>query len=100
MSKTLAEIFESFTSVMELLRDPRFQDLLENYERAKRTFIVAYDLEDDVRSDTLFEAGKNYKLKPEDYLTAFSEFIKQRRKGNRSNFDFTEQAEKLEYQCT
>jgi type I restriction enzyme R subunit len=78
MAKALAEIFDSFTSVMELLRDPQFQYLLENYERAKRTFLVGYEVEDVVHSKPMFEAGGKFGLKPEDYLTAFAEFVKQR----------------------
>ena len=78
MARSLPEIFESFTSVIELLRDPQFQDLLENYERAKKVFLVGYEVKDEVRSEVLFEAGGKYGLKPEDYLTAFSEFVKQK----------------------
>jgi type I restriction enzyme R subunit len=80
MAKSLAEIFDSFSSVIELLRDPRFQDLLENYERAKKTFLVGYEIEDDVHSEILFEAGGKYGLKPEDYLVAFADFVKQKEK--------------------
>ena len=75
MAKPLVEIFESFTNVMELLRNPEFQDMLENYERAKKTFIVGYEVQDDVTSELLF-AREGSVLKPEDYLLAFSEFIK------------------------
>ncbi len=80
MAKALAEIFESFTSIMDLLRDPQFQHLLENYERAKRTFLVGYEVQDDVHSEIMFEAGGKFGLKPEDYLTAFAEFVKQKEK--------------------
>jgi type I restriction enzyme R subunit len=76
MAKALADIFDSFTSVMELLRNPQFQYLLENYERSKRTFIIGYEVEDIVHSATIFEAAGKIGLRPEDYLVAFSEFIK------------------------
>ena len=76
MSKSLPEIFESFTSVMELLRNEQFQKLLVDYERAKKVFLVGYEVQDDVSSMTLFEAEGRYGLKPEDYLLAFSEFVK------------------------
>lgn len=75
MAKPLVEIFGSFTNVMELLRNPEFQDMLENYERAKKTFIVGYEVQDEVTSELLF-AREGSVLKPEDYLLAFSEFIK------------------------
>ncbi len=78
MAKSLPEIFESFSSIIELLRDPHFQDFFENYERAKRVFMVGYEVQDEVHSEVLFEAGGKYGLKPEDYLMAFSEFIKQK----------------------
>jgi type I restriction enzyme R subunit len=76
MAKELAHIFESFSSVMELLRDEKFQDLLLNYERKKKVFFVGYEVEDDVSSDILFDRGGNL-LKPEDYLMAFSKFVKE-----------------------
>jgi type I restriction enzyme R subunit len=80
MAKAFSEIFESFTSIMDLLRDPQFQEMLENYERAKRTFLVGYEIRDDVHSQILFEAGGKYGLKPEDYLVAFADFVKQKEK--------------------
>jgi len=76
MLKPFNEIFESFSSVMELLRNEKFQDLLINYERAKKVFFVGYEVTDNVSSEILFEADGRYGLKPEDYLIAFSEFIK------------------------
>jgi type I restriction enzyme R subunit len=78
MAKSLPEIFESFTSVMELLRDPQFQDMLENYERAKKVFLVGYEVIDEVHSDILFYTKTKSGLKPDDYLTAFADFIMQK----------------------
>lgn len=75
MPQTFLEIFSSFTSVMHLLRDKKFQWLLENYERAKKTFMVGYDVVDEVSSNILFVAGEKNDLKPEDYLFEFSEFV-------------------------
>ena len=74
MAKELSEIFESFSSVMELLRNEKFQDLLVNYERAKKVFLVGYEVQDEVSSNVLFDSGGNI-LKPEDYLLAFTKFI-------------------------
>lgn len=78
MAKSFPEIFNSFSSVMELLRNEKFQDLLENYERAKKVFLVGYEVQDTVSSTVLFEADGRSDLKPEDYLLAFSEFVKQK----------------------
>ncbi|MBP7230447.1 MAG: hypothetical protein KBA28_00845 [Syntrophaceae bacterium] len=80
MAKSLPEIFESFTSVMELLRNEKFQKLLVDYERAKKVFLVGYEVQDEVSSATLFEAEGRYGLKPADYLMAFSEFVKHKEK--------------------
>ncbi len=76
MPKPLDQILGSFTSVMELLRNQEFQRLLENYERAKKSFYVGYGVEDTVSSKLIFEAGGKYDLKANDYLTEFSEFVK------------------------
>ena len=76
MAKSFSDIFDSFSSVMELLRDPKFQDELVNFERAKRVFLVGYEIKDDVSSELLF-AREGSVLKPEDYLLAFSKFIKE-----------------------
>ena len=78
MAKALNQIFESFTSVMDLLRNPQFQDLLENYERGKTAFLVGYEIQDEVSSEVLFEALGERDLKPEDYLLAFSKFVKEK----------------------
>jgi type I restriction enzyme, R subunit len=80
MAKKFEEIFGSFTSVMDLLRNKDFQFLLENYERAKKVFLVGYEIRDDVSSQTLFVADGKHDLKPEDYITAFNEFVKKNEK--------------------
>jgi len=61
---------------MELLRNEKFQDLLVNYERAKKVFLVGYEVQDDVSSQVLFDREGNI-LKPEDYLLAFSKFVRE-----------------------
>jgi type I restriction enzyme R subunit len=67
------QLKNKFDKTMELLRNPHFQELLENYTRAKRSFWVAYDVEDTVSSRQLF--GKYDK--PEDYLEAFTRFVQE-----------------------
>jgi type I restriction enzyme R subunit len=76
MAKPFTDIFESFSSVMELLRNEKFQDLLVNYERAKRVFLVGYEVQDEVSSEILFARERSI-LKPDDYLLAFSKFVKE-----------------------
>lgn len=80
MAKEFSEIFDTFKNVMDLLRNPEFQDLLENYERAKSTFMIGYEIQDVVHSDLLFEASGKSALKPEDYLLEFAKFIKEKEK--------------------
>ena len=76
MAKEFYQIFESFSSVMELLRNEKFQDLLMNYERAKKTFIIGYEVQDEVSSEIMI-LREDKVLKPEDYLIAFSKFVRE-----------------------
>jgi type I restriction enzyme R subunit len=65
---------ERFTGTMATLRDKKFQELLDNYDRAKNPFYIAYETEDAVSSGYLLRHnGRPYE--PQDYLSAFSDFI-------------------------
>jgi type I restriction enzyme R subunit len=68
---------EDFTETMEILRNPDFLNLLENYPRPPKTFLVDYAIRDVVSSTWIVRdaAGKEYK--PDDYLSIFSEFVKE-----------------------
>jgi type I restriction enzyme R subunit len=66
----------AFTETMALLRNKQFQDLLLNYDRARVPFYVAYGTEDRVTSELLYTAHEGSQ-KPQEYLNAFSFFIKQ-----------------------
>jgi type I restriction enzyme, R subunit len=68
-------IKKDFTNTLKLLRNQEFQNLLVNYERAKRTFLVGYEVDDVVVSDRISRYGLFEK--PEDYLESFSKFIKE-----------------------
>ena len=74
--KLPGKIKSDFTDTMNLLRNKDFQDLLLNYERAKRTFLVGYEIEDDVSSDVMIRIGGDYQ-KPEDYLDSFTRFVRE-----------------------
>ncbi len=75
-SELPGKLATSFTDTMQLLRDIAFQDLLVNYPRPKRTFVVAYSTEDTVTSEWMVrEGGKDYR--PVDYLIAFAQFVKE-----------------------
>ena len=65
-----------FSGTMALLRDKKFQYLLINYERAKREFLVGYEVEDAVTSEVMIRAGSQYQ-KPEDYLDSFARFVRE-----------------------
>lgn len=67
---------ENFANTMNLLRNQKFQDLLVNYERAKRQFWVGYEVADDVSSEVMIRKGSAYQ-KPEDYLDSFARFVKE-----------------------
>jgi type I restriction enzyme R subunit len=67
---------DDFTAEMQLLRDPVFQDLLINYPRKPRTFLVAYGATDEVRSEWLIRGADGREYKPNDYLQAFEQFVR------------------------
>ncbi len=66
-----------FTGTMKLLRDKSFQDLLVNYPRPTRTFIRADAYEDHVSSGWLVRDAAGREYKPEDYLEAFAQFVRE-----------------------
>jgi len=65
----------NFTGIMALLRNSDFQNLLVNYPRAPRTFLVAYETEDVVTSSYLIRDVAGNEYHPEDYLTQFARFV-------------------------
>lgn len=70
-----ANLKNKFTETMNILRNKKFLELLQNYDRAKKPFYVAYENQDFVASEYIFKYGEK-SLKPEEYLTVFSEFIR------------------------
>lgn len=68
---------ERFTDVMALLRDPEFQRLLMNYPKPPRIFLVAHETVDEVSSSRVIRGADGKDYRPEDYLTAFSRFIRE-----------------------
>lgn len=75
---TLAvNIRTSFTDTMGLLRDPDFQQLLRDYPRRVKSFLVAPTVTDTVESEWLIKAGVGQAYKPEDYLQAFAAFVRE-----------------------
>jgi len=68
---------EDFTGTMALLRNPEFQDLLLHYPRPERSMLVAIGNVDQVSSRYIFRDSAGNQYKPEDYLSAFSTFVKE-----------------------
>ena len=68
---------KNFTETMALLRNEKFQELLVDYRRKPRTFLVAYDTVDDVTSAVVISDPLGKKWKPEDYLAAFTRFVRE-----------------------
>src|SRR5262249_10922307 len=71
------KIAGDFTATMQVLRNHAFQDLLVNYPRPQRTFVVAYPTEDTVSSTWLIRGADGKEYKPEDYLAAFACFVRE-----------------------
>nr|MDQ3624168.1 restriction endonuclease subunit R [Verrucomicrobiota bacterium] len=69
-----ARLRDNFTDTMRLLRTPAFQQLLTDYPRAKRLFIIAHEAQDTVSSQLVERYGPFPSA--EDYLGAFSAFVR------------------------
>jgi len=67
----------SFTGTMATLRKPEFQKLLVDYPRTPRVFLVAHEAEDVVSSEWRVRGADGKEYKPDDYLNAFAEFVRQ-----------------------
>lgn len=62
---------------MKILQSEGFLNLCDNYQRPKKTFIIAEEAEDYVTSELVFRAADGKELKPADYLQLFEKFIKE-----------------------
>lgn len=71
-AELLQKLKDDFTGTMKILRDKDFHDLLVNYQRAKRQFLVGYEIQDEVTSEKLIMGEK-----PSDYLNMFMKFVKE-----------------------
>jgi type I restriction enzyme R subunit len=65
-----------WAATMRILRDPAFQDLLENYPRARSPFLIAESVEDEVASGYLIHTADGRSVRPDDYLAAFERFVR------------------------
>ncbi len=67
---------KNFAETITLLRNKGFQKLLENYQRRPKSFLVAYETQDEVSSQYAFRIA-DAEIKPEDYIKAFEKFVKE-----------------------
>jgi len=65
-----------FVATMKLLRNREFQDLLVTYIRRPKSFIKAIETQDLVTSEWRVRGTDGKEYKPQDYLTAFAEFVR------------------------
>ena len=63
---------KDFSGTMKTLRDSGFQDLVLNYPRAQRSFVIAQETVDTVSSEALVMGQR-----PEDYLDSFARFVRE-----------------------
>jgi type I restriction enzyme R subunit len=76
-AKELPEKIESdFVNTIKLLRNQQFQELLADYPRKSKSFIIAYETKDVVISEKLFRTMDGKEIKAADYIEAFSDFVK------------------------
>jgi type I restriction enzyme R subunit len=71
------QIKDRFGDTMALLRDKAFQDLLMNYPRPPRVFLVAHETVDEVSSSWVVRGADGKDYRPEDYIVAFSRFVRE-----------------------
>ncbi len=76
-ASTLKENFRnSFTKTFEIFENPVFLDLLENYPRKDRFFLIDELTQDKVlRAERSLLTIKDESIKPQDYLEAFEEYV-------------------------
>lgn len=67
---------DDFAGVMATLRDKDFQDLLINYPRPQRVFLVAHEAQDIVSSEYLIKGAAGKEYRPEEYLVVFERFVR------------------------
>ena len=66
-----------WAGTMEILRAPDFQNLLIHYPRAKQPFLIAESVEDYVVSGYLIRTADGAAVRPDDYLAAFEQFVRE-----------------------
>lgn len=69
---------KNFTKTFEIFENPSFLDLLENYPRKNRFFLIDELTQDKVlRAEESLSTAEGETVKPQDYLKAFEDFVTQ-----------------------
>ncbi len=71
-----AALTQQFVPTMTTLRNAAFQDLLTNYKRKARQYLIAHENQDEVSSEWAVKGPDGKQYKPADYLKAFSEYVR------------------------
>ncbi len=66
----------TYAETIAILRDPAFHDLLENFTRPPRSFLIAQEATDEVSSEWKVRGADGKEYKPEDYLAAFADYVR------------------------
>lgn len=74
LSKSLRD---DFVGTMGVLKKEDFQALLVNYPRPERSYLKAIEQTDNVSSILIFRDVAGTEYKPDDYLKAFSKFVRE-----------------------
>ena len=70
-------IQSDWVNTIRILQKEKFLNLCENYQRARKPFIVAVPAVDLVSSERIFRAKDGSELKPADYIREFEKFVRE-----------------------
>lgn len=77
-AETLKErLDKKWAETMKIIQSEAFFGMCENYDRPRRTFVIAEPAIDTVTSDVVFRAVDGNQLKPVDYIYLFEKFVKE-----------------------
>ena len=66
-----------WANTIRILQKENFLKLCENYQRARKPFIIAEPAIDTVSSERIFRAKDGSELKPADYIKEFEKFVRE-----------------------
>lgn len=76
-ARDLSQMLEKdWANTIRILQKESFFEICKNYQRARRTFIIADGAEDVVTSERIFRAKDGSELRPADYIKKFEQFVK------------------------